>query len=153
VVPIEFSTLTFSLYIKIAVSLIGSSCDMYRSLGCICFLGHVCFYVSRTELLRKLFEAEESRDSSVGIASGYGLDDVGVGVRVSVGSIFVSFACAEQFCGPPSLLYCGYRRLFPRELSGRGVKLTTHLQLVPRGQEYLVLCICSPLRLHGIELN
>jgi hypothetical protein len=34
-----------------------------------------------------------SRDSVVGIATGYGLDDRGVGVRVPVGSRILSFPC------------------------------------------------------------
>jgi hypothetical protein len=72
------------------------------------------------------------RDSAVGIATGYGLDDRGVGVRVPVGSRIFSSSCGpDRFWGPPSLLSNGYRRLFPRGYSGRGLKLTTHLQLVP----------------------
>jgi hypothetical protein len=38
----------------------------------------------------------------------------------------------DRLWGPPSLLSDGYQGLFARELSGRGVKLTTHLRLVPR---------------------
>jgi hypothetical protein len=37
---------------------------------------------------------------------------------------------------PPSLLTNGYGGLFPRGLSGRGVKMTSHLQLVPRSRKY-----------------
>jgi hypothetical protein len=49
-----------------------------------------------------------SRDSVVGIATGYGLDDRGVGVRVLVGS--------RIFSSPrrPDLLSNGYRGLFHR---------------------------------------
>jgi hypothetical protein len=55
-----------------------------------------------------------SRDSVVGIANGYGLDDRGVGVRVPVGSrIFSSPHRPERLWGPPSLLSNGYRELFP----------------------------------------
>jgi hypothetical protein len=69
--------------------------------------------------------------SAVGIATGYGLDDRAVGVRVSVGSRIFSSPCRpDRLWGPPSLLYNGYRRLFLR-----GVKLTTHLQLVPRSRK------------------
>jgi hypothetical protein len=45
-----------------------------------------------------------SRDSSVGIATGYGLDDRGVGARVPVGSNFIfstSSRPALRFTQPP----------------------------------------------------
>jgi hypothetical protein len=49
-------------------------------------------------------------DSVVGIATGYGLDDRGVGVRVPVGSrIFSSPRRPDGLWGPPSLLSSGYR--------------------------------------------
>jgi hypothetical protein len=35
---------------------------------------------------------------------------------------------------PPSLPYKGYQLLLPQVESGRGVKLTTHLQLLPRSR-------------------
>jgi hypothetical protein len=55
------------------------------------------------------------RDSSVGIATGYRLDDREVGVRVPVGSrIFFSPRRPDRLWGPPSLLSNGYRRLFLR---------------------------------------
>jgi hypothetical protein len=55
-----------------------------------------------------------SRDSSVGITTGYGLDDRGVGVRVPVGSRIFSYPCRpDRLWPPPNLLSNGYRRLFP----------------------------------------
>jgi hypothetical protein len=65
-----------------------------------------------------------SRDSSVGIAVGYRLDD-----RVSIpgtnNRFFFYFKLRpDRLCGPPSFL--GYRGQ-----SGRRMKLTTHLHLVP----------------------
>jgi hypothetical protein len=55
-----------------------------------------------------------SRDSSVGIATGYGLDDRGVGVGVPVGSrIFSSPHRPDRLTGPPNLLSNRYRGLFP----------------------------------------
>jgi hypothetical protein len=52
----------------------------------------------------------KSRDSVVVIATGYGLDDRGVGVRVPVWSrIFSSPSRPDRPWGPPSLLSIGYR--------------------------------------------
>jgi hypothetical protein len=49
-----------------------------------------------------------NRDSVVSIATGYGLDDRGVGVRVPVGSRIFS-SPSYRFWGPPNLLFDGYR--------------------------------------------
>jgi hypothetical protein len=66
----------------------------------------------------------------------YGLDDRGVGVQVPVGlRIFTSPNRPDRLWGPPNLLSNGYRGLSLREQSGRGVKLTNHLQLVPRSRK------------------
>jgi hypothetical protein len=93
------------------------------------------------------------RDSAGGIATGYGLTDLGVGVRVPVLSIiFTSPCCPDRLWGQTSLLSNGYRGLFPRGYSGRSVKLTTHLQLVPRSRK-VGLYIHSPIRLHSVVLN
>jgi hypothetical protein len=55
----------------------------------------------------------KSRDSAVGIATGYGLEDRGVGVQVPVGSrIFSSPRHPDRLWGPPSLLFNGYRGSF-----------------------------------------
>jgi hypothetical protein len=56
----------------------------------------------------------KSRNSAVGIATGYRLDDQEVGVRVPVGSrIFTSSCRPGRLCVPPSLLSSGYRGSFP----------------------------------------
>jgi hypothetical protein len=55
-----------------------------------------------------------SRDSVVGIATCYGLDDQGVGVEVPVGvRIFTCPNRPDRLWGPPYLLSNGYRVLFP----------------------------------------
>jgi hypothetical protein len=49
--------------------------------------------------------------SAVGVVTGYGLDDRGVGVRIPVGSrIFGSPRRPDLLWGPPSLLSIGYPR-------------------------------------------
>jgi hypothetical protein len=54
-------------------------------------------------------------DSVVDIATGYGLDGEGVGVRVPVEArIFSSPLRPDRLWGPPSLLSNRYRRLFRR---------------------------------------
>jgi hypothetical protein len=68
-----------------------------------------------------------SRDSSVGIATRYGLE--GPGIESRWGEIFRT--CPDRLRSPPSLLYNGYRG-FPGGESGRVVMLTTHSLLVPR---------------------
>jgi hypothetical protein len=77
-----------------------------------------------------------TRDNTIGIKPGYGLDDRGVEFRVPVGSrVFLSPRRPDQFWGSHSLLSIGWRRIFPRGQSGWGLKLTTHHQLVSRSRK------------------
>jgi hypothetical protein len=69
------------------------------------------------------------RDSVVGIATGYGLDGRGVGVRVLVGSRIFSTSCR------PALGSIQPRVQGTPGALSRGVKLTTHLQPVPRSRK------------------
>jgi hypothetical protein len=63
----------------------------------------------------KIIKSIMSRESAVGIATGYGLDDQGVGVRVPLGSrIFSSPRRPDRLWGPPNLLSNGYRGFFLR---------------------------------------
>jgi hypothetical protein len=62
-----------------------------------------------------LQQLQGSRDSSVGTATGYGLDGREVGVRVPVRSrMFSSLRRPDRFWGPPSHLSNGYTGLFHR---------------------------------------
>jgi hypothetical protein len=70
--------------------------------------------VSWQMIFISVFLKPRSRDSAVGIATGYGLDNGGVGIQVPVGSrIFSSSSCPDRLWGPPNLLSNGYQVLFP----------------------------------------
>jgi hypothetical protein len=70
--------------------------------------------VSLLSIFFKISSLTRSRVGAVGIATGYGLADQGVRVRVPVGSrIFSSPLRPDRLWGSPSLLSNGYRELFP----------------------------------------
>jgi hypothetical protein len=59
----------------------------------------------------------------------------------------------EWFWAPPSLLSNEYEGLFPWGQSDRGVKLTTHLHLVPRSKNEWSYTFIPPICLHGVVLS
>jgi hypothetical protein len=82
---------------------------------------HLCFISWITKRISIKFGMCTSRDSAIGIATGYGLDGRGVGVRVPVGwRIFFSPRRHDRFWGPTSLLSSGYPGIYPRS-KGAGV--------------------------------
>jgi hypothetical protein len=89
----------------------------------------------------KLSEAawipEESRDSSVGIALGYGLDDWGSRVWFrggGAGDFSLQYRVQSGSGAHPTSYPMGTRGSFPGGKSGWGVKLTTQLLLVLRSK-------------------
>jgi hypothetical protein len=66
-------------------------------------------------IFRSYSKEEWIRDSVIGVATGYGLDDRGTGARVPVGPrIFASPRRPDRLWGPPDLLSNGDGGLFPR---------------------------------------
>jgi hypothetical protein len=92
--------------------------------------------------------------SAVAIATGYGLDDSEVGVRVPVGPRIITSPCRpDRLWGPPNLLYNGYR-----ELSFPGVKRpgreADHSPPTSAEVKKMWIYTSTPLiRLHGFVLN
>jgi hypothetical protein len=75
-------------------------------------------YIKNTKLLntnlRNVYNYYRGRDTAVGIATAYGLNDREVGVRILVGSrIFTSSYRPDRLWDPPHHLYNGYWGLFP----------------------------------------
>jgi hypothetical protein len=86
--------------------------------------------------IKIMLRQTQSRDSSVGIALGYGLDDRSSRVRFLVGAGKFSLHHRVQNGSGfhPASYPMGTRGSFPGEKSGRGVKLTTRLRLVWRSR-------------------
>jgi hypothetical protein len=76
-----------------------------------------------TYLIIKICIIFRIQDSVVGIATGYRLDDQGVGVRVPVGlGIFSSSHHPDWLGGPSNLVSNGYWELLPRGVKWQGRK-------------------------------
>jgi hypothetical protein len=92
-----------------------------------------------------------SRDSAVGIAIGYGLDDGGVGVQVPIGSRFpFSLSRPDRLWAHPASYPMGTGAL-PPGVRRQDREAATLLQLVLRSRMHLY--IQSPIRLRGIVIN
>jgi hypothetical protein len=66
--------------------------------------------VMHKEIIASYSKNHRNRVGAVGIATGYGLDDREVGVRVPVGSKTFTPPCRlDRLWGPPNLLSNGYR--------------------------------------------
>jgi hypothetical protein len=94
-----------------------------------------------------------SRGSVVGIATGYGLDVREVGIRVPVGYKIVTSPYRPDLSvvHPTSYPMCTEGSFFGGK-SGRGVKLTIHLQPVPESRKHGSLHPL-PHTFHGEVLN
>jgi hypothetical protein len=98
-----------------------------------------------------LFIHQPSWDRSVSIGTAYGLD--GWGSISGRGKRFFSTPQhTDRLWGPPKLLSNGYLGRFPQRWSGLGMKLTTHLHLVPRSI-MTDLHLHSAIHLHGVVIT
>jgi hypothetical protein len=105
---------------------------------------------------RTIIDSEESRNSAVDIATGYGLDDQWVRIRVPVGArIFTSPCRPYRLWGPPSLLSNGYRgTLCPGvKRPGREADHSPPTSAEVKKTWHYVVYIHSPTSLHAVVLN
>jgi hypothetical protein len=132
----------------------NDSARLYFCLSHPCTITHTLWLICETKpFCLSVVLSRCKAVGSVGIATGYELDDQKVGIPVPAGSrIFTSPCRPDRLWGPPSLLYNGYRGPFPgSKAAGAWNWPLTSSQC--RGQENVDLYIHSPIRLHGVVLN
>jgi hypothetical protein len=79
-----------------------ANCQLLKKI----YAARSCVHLKYVQVFRKYIYLLRSWDSAVGIATGYRLDDRGVGVRVPVGSRIFS-SRPDRLRGPPNLLSSG----------------------------------------------
>jgi hypothetical protein len=93
----------------------------------------------------------QSQNGAVAIATGYGLDDQGIGVESRWRQEFPFLHVLQTRSGAhPTSLTNGYRGFFP---GSKAVEAEADYSPPCRGQENMSLYIHSPIRLHGVVLN
>jgi hypothetical protein len=110
---------------------------------------HKCFLLTLSIEL-----TYNSRDSAVGIATGYELDDRGVGVRVPVGArIFTSPCRPDRLWGPPKPpIQCVPGVLSPG-VKRPGREADNSPSTSAEVKKTLIYTSTPPIRLHGVVLN
>jgi hypothetical protein len=95
-----------------------------------------------------------SRDSAVGIANGYGLNDRGFGVGVPVWSrIFSSLFRPDRLWGPLSLISNGYWEGLSPGVKRPGREADHSPPTSVEVKKILVYTSTPPISLHGVVLN
>jgi hypothetical protein len=89
------------------------------------------------------------------MALGCGLDDRGSGVRfpAGAGNFSLHHRVRNGSGARPASYPMGTRGSFPGGKAAGGVKLTTHLHLVPSSKNEWRYTYTPPIRLHGVVLS
>jgi hypothetical protein len=92
----------------------------------------------------------KTRDSSVGISTGYGLDDRMIGFRFPAGAVNFSHRRRVQTGSGAHPVGIGAVSL---EVKRKGMKLTTHLHLLPRSKNAWSYASTPAIRFHNVVLS
>jgi hypothetical protein len=115
---------------------------------------YIRYLVEQTEIFLRTVAYSRSRDSAVGIVTGYGMDDRRVRVRVLVRSrIFSSSRRPDLLRGPHNLISNGYRGALSPGVKRPGSEADHSPPASAEVKENVDLYIYSPIRLHGVVLN